>query len=183
MDAFLEEVRKIAYIDGPVQKHIDLSCAKGKKLALALGANEKIVEAGTLLMDCVISRAIKENRLAEHVTMCLGKTNELLSRSNLSTEDKENIRYCVLEHHGAKKFYSLESEICCNADCYRFASVEGFMYAVRYFREMEFSDLVTLLKNKLEEKWDAISLEQVRKELGPEYKVVKTLLSSLRVAP
>ena len=26
----------------------------------------------------------------------------------------------------------------------------------------KFSDLVTLLKNKLEEKWDAISLEQVK---------------------
>lgn len=173
----------MAYIDGPVRNHIDLSCDKGKKLARSLGADEKIVEAGTLLMDCVIGKAIKENKLAEHVNMCLEKTNELLSRSNLSLEEKENVRHCVLEHHGVKKFYSLESEICCNADCYRFASVEGFLYAVRYFREMEFADLIVLLKNKLEEKWGAISLGQVKKELEPEYKIIKKLLNSLRVAP
>ena len=40
---------------------------KEKKLLKKLGANIDIVEAGTLLMDCALGRALKENRLKDHV--------------------------------------------------------------------------------------------------------------------
>lgn len=182
---FLETVRNFAYAEVertgmPLREHVDLATEVGKKLARKLNANVDIVEIGTYLMDCMIGQALKKGRLQDHVQMSLDKTNELLRNSELSEEAKENIRHCVSEHHGAKKFFSPESEICCNADCYRFTSVKGFMYAVKFMREMPFLDLVKLLENKVEEKWGLVSLDVCRKELEPEHDILIKLLSKLK---
>ena len=152
----------------------------GKRLAKELGADVDIVEAGTLLMDCLIGQVLQENRIKDHTQMSLEKTNELLEKSSLSQSQKENIRHCVSEHHGAKKFYCLESEICCNADCYRFVSVKGFCYAMRFLRDMPFENLVKLLENKVAEKWPLVSLDICRKELIAQYKTIKEVLDGLR---
>jgi len=184
MKNFLQQVKKLAYDEVektgmPLKLHVDLACEVGKKLAKELGANVDVVEAGTLLMDCMIGKAIKEGKLSEHVQMSLDRANELIKTSSLSDEDKENIRHCITEHHGVSKFYSLESEICANADCYRFTSVKGFSYAMRYLREMPFEDLIKLLRNKVDEKWGVLSLDSCKNELESQHQILDSLLSSL----
>lgn len=186
MRNFLALARELAYGEVektgmPLKLHVDLACETGKRLAKVLGANIDIVEAGTLLMDCMIGQALKEGKLSEHIQMSADKANKLLSQSGLSEADKENIRHCVLEHHGAKKFYSLESEICCNADCYRFTSVKGFSYAMRYLRDMPFADLITLLENKASEKWGLVSLDMCKKELTDQHSILESLIKELKV--
>lgn len=163
----------------PLLPHIELSNSKAIELATKLGAKSDIVSAGTYLMDCMIGEALKLNRLKDHIVMSAEKVKQLLSNSNVSSEESTNIEKCVLEHHGVPKFYSLESEICCNADCYRFISIVGFSYAMRYLREMPFSDLIRLLENKVEEKWLALTLPICKKELEPQYKLIKNFLDYL----
>lgn len=185
MKDFLPQAKKLAYDEVertgmPVKLHVDLAREVGKRLAQELGANIDIVEAGTLLMDCMIGQAIKEGRLADHIKMSFDKANELLNQFSLSDKEKENIRHCILEHHGAKKFYSLESEICANADCYRFTSVKGFAYAMRYLREMPFEDLIKLLENKVDEKWGVLSLDNCKQELAPQHEVINKFLMNLK---
>jgi len=185
MKDFLKQARKLAYdeVDKtgmPLRLHVDLACEVGKRLAKELDANEDIVEAGTLLMDCLIGKAIKEGRLPEHTQMSLDRANELLEQFSLSDKDKENIRYCIFEHHGADKFSSLESEICCNADCYRFTSIKGFSYAMRYLRDMSFEDLIKLLRNKIDEKWGVLSLDVCKKELAGQYRILDKFLATLK---
>jgi len=185
MKNFLIQARKLAYDEFektgmPLKQHIDLACETGKRLAKELKADVEIVEAGTLLMDCLIGQAIQGGKLEKHVEMSLSKANELLGKSELSDEQKENIRHCIAEHHGADKFYSLESEICCNADCYRFTSVKGFSYAMRYLREMPFADLVALLSKKVNEKWSLLSLDICKGELTDQHEVLEKVLSELK---
>ncbi|KKS05013.1 MAG: hypothetical protein UU82_C0002G0021 [Candidatus Nomurabacteria bacterium GW2011_GWC2_41_8] len=163
----------------PARMQADFSMETGKRLAKELGANVDIVEVGTLLMDCMLGQAVKENRQSEHVKISLEKTNELLSQSSLSEEEKENIRHCISEHHGVSKFYSLESEICCNADCYKFTSIKGFAITLRYTRDMPFLNLIKLLNDKVEEKWNALSLGVVKKELTPEHQTLINMLKGL----
>ena len=86
----------------------------------------------------------------------------------------------MLEHHGVGKFHSLESEICCNADCYRFISIKGFSYAMRFLRDMPFSDLVNLLENKSKEKWKALTLDICKKELKTQYNLITSFLEELK---
>ena len=184
MENFLIEARKLAYGEVertgmPVKMHVDLATKVGKNIAKKLGANVDIVETGTLLMDCYIGQALRENRRSDHVKMSLEKASEIIDKSSLSEVDKENIRHCILEHHGVGKFYSLESEICCNADCYRFTSIKGFCFALRYTRDMPFEDLIKLLKEKVDEKWNAISLDIVKKELTSEHQILVDILKGL----
>ncbi len=184
MEDFLIEARKLAYSetdknDTPPVPILNLSTNKGKEIAQKLGANVDIVEAGTLLMDCALGRALKENRREEHVKMSLDLANELLIKSTINEDEKENIRRCILQHHGVDKFYSLESEICCNADCYRFISLKGFIMQARYGRDMSFEEMVELFKEKVDEKWNAISIPFVREELSPQHKIILEMLKVL----
>ena len=185
MQDFLKQARKLAYDEVektgmPLKLHVDLACNVAKRLAKELGADVDIVEAGTLLMDCLIGQALKENRMPDHVQMSLDRANELIEQSSLTDKERENIRHCISEHHGVDKFYSLESEICCNADCYRFISIKGFSYVMRYLREMPFEDLVELLNKKVDEKWNALSLDTCKNELESQHKVLEGLLAGLK---
>lgn len=162
----ISKVREFAKIDGPQLPHQEVSNEAGQRIATELNANKDIVLLGTLLMDCVIGVAIKENRLAEHIQMCLNKAEEILDLDNeITIDEKENILACVKEHHGSEKFYSLESEIVCNADCYRFASVKGFYVALHFFGEMINTNMIELYRSKVKEKSDAITLEFVKQDL------------------
>ena len=147
MDEFLDKVKKFALLEQsrtqmPLLPHINISAEVGQLFATKFKANSQVVQAGTYLMDCMIGEALKQNRLKDHIEMSANKTSELILSSNISKNDAENIKYCVLEHHGVTKFYSIESEICCNADCYRSVSIKGFSYAIRFLRDMPFEELI-----------------------------------------
>jgi len=185
MEDFLKRAKDFALSEQkrtsmPLLQHIELSNSAGRRIAKKLGANIGIVTAGTYLMDCMIGEALKQDRLEDHVEMSAKKAKELMLDTDLTIKDKENIEKCVLEHHGVSKFYSLESEICCNADCYRFISIKGFSYALRFLRDMPFDDLVSLLESKSIEKWNALTLNMCKKELAPQYKTIKAFLSNLK---
>src|SRR5690606_22566221 len=105
------------------------------------------------------------------------KAKEILgSFEDVSEDEKQDILHCVLEHHKVEKFYSLESEICCNADCYRFASVKGFIGGIHDSRNMPIDEIIELYRSKANEKWDNITLDTVRRELKQEYNAIKQLL-------
>ena len=101
--------------------NLELANEKGQWLAEKLGANEEIVLIGTFLMDCQLGLAMKQGKINEHINMLAQKTEELLGESpDVDNLTREKIIFCVRQHHGAGKFHSLEAEICCNSDCYRF---------------------------------------------------------------
>lgn len=161
----------------PVLPAFNLSNQKGQEISEKLGANKEIVLLGTILMDCKLGFAKKEGRSQEHVRESEEAANKFLSQfPELEESDKENILHCIKEHHGINKFYSLESEICCNADCYRFLAVKGIMGNMREIPGMTVDEIVKLCLEKTEEKHNLLSLDIVRKELEPQYLVIKEFL-------
>jgi len=184
--ALLEKARKIAYDEAteyrsPAIAHLDLANAQGQRLAKRSGAREDIVLLGTLLMDCMLGRALAANAREKHIDMSAGRTQELISEFPEVTEgEKQNVLSCVREHHGAPKFSTLEAEVCCNADCYRFASVAGILAGVRGLRDMERDELVKLCSDKADEKWNALTLAVCKRELEPQYRAIKEFLANYR---
>lgn len=177
----LDEAREFAFgqakqYGAPAPFHVELAHGKGNQLANQLGANADITTLGTLLMDCMLGVAVKENRIKDHVGMSEKKTKELLTRHTIDDATCVNVLACVREHHGDKKFSSIESEICCNADCYRFISVKGFLGAARFVRDMNFEDWLKLMEEKVEEKWSALTLDVCKRELEPQYQAIKAIL-------
>lgn len=157
--------------------HLELTNEKGQWLADFLQADKDIVLLGTLLMDCKLGKAFKEGRLSEHVEMSEKGAREIFFQfPELDEQVKKKVIYCVRQHHGVDSFYSLEAEICCNADCYKFVSVKGMLGGIRYTREMPFEKLIELFSRKADEKWHALTLDICKKELEPQYRVIKELL-------
>ncbi|KKP69349.1 hypothetical protein A2X44_04320 [candidate division CPR3 bacterium GWF2_35_18] len=162
----------------PSKFHLELANNKGQILSQKLKANESIVYLGTTLMDCGLGEVFSKGNLKEHINTGVTKTKNFLdSFSELSRREKENILACVSEHHGVPKFFSLESEICCNSDCYRFVSVEGVLGGIINGRKMELENMVKLYLQKADEKWNALSLDICRKELRTQYKSIKEFLT------
>jgi len=157
----------------------ELATLKGQELADQFDAQKDIVKLGSLFMDCVLPQAIAEGRVSEHISMSWDKASEMIGKyPEVSDEEKENIRHCVLEHHGVDSFYSLESEVCCNADCYKFLSVEGIMINIRGNSDLSTPDLMKLLSNKVDEKWSAISMSGVREDLAGQHDAIKEFLKT-----
>jgi len=165
----------------PSISFIDLSNEKGQKLAKFLKANKDIVFLGTMLMDCRLGFAKKIGRRKDHIKISEKAAKELLSQfPKLDKSIKENILHCIRQHHGVKKFYSLEAEICCNADCYRFASIKGVIAGIKYSHNMNLKEVIDLYLEKADEKWNALSLDICKKELEPQYKIIKKFLKQYK---
>jgi len=185
MQDLIKRAREIAYEESkktqmPIKEAIDLSTGVAIRLAKELKANTEIVEVGSLMMDCLIGQALQEGRIQDHVQMSFERTMEFLDEFEIELSIKESILACVNEHHGVEKFHSMESEICCNADCYRFISVKGFSYGIRYLRDMEFPALVVLLDKKVEEKWNTLTLDICKEELESQYETIVEFLKYLK---
>lgn len=182
----VERVRSFAYGEEekyhtPSKFQVDFAYENGQRLAEALHADKDIVAVGMLLMDALLGKAMAEGRAKEHVQMAEEKTKELLAEfSEVSEEEGENILHCVSEHHGVEKFFSLESEICCNADCYKFLSVEGVEGGMKNQREMPKGEMIDLYLAKAEEKRGALSLDVCKEELEPQYAKIKETLLEMK---
>ncbi len=179
----IEQAREFAY---PLYKEygvpnifqVDYAIEKGLNLAAYMSANREVVLLVMILMDSQLGPALKLGKPNEHVRMAEEKANELfVAFSELTNDERENILCCIREHHGVEKFHSIESEVVCNADCYKFVSVAGVVGGIKNSRDMSLEDLVKLYLVKADEKWNALSLDICKQELEPQYKAIKSLLS------
>lgn len=154
--------------------HLEYAKEIGQKLAQELKADQRVVLLGTIFMDCQIGEALEKKILPQHIQMSYDKTREFLEDfPEVTKVEREKILFGVKQHHGAKQFQSLEAEIVCNTDCYRFASIAGVIGGIHEGRRMKVEDLVSLYQQKIEEKWQALSLEICKKELEPQYRAIK----------
>lgn len=175
----LEEIQKYSL---PAPFHYEISNLKGQEIAKKLKADEDVVALGTRLMDIKIGEAIKQNRLQDHVKMSAEYAKEIISKYKIENELIDKIINCVEAHHKQVPFTSIESEICANADCYRFLNPK---VAIHFFanlqkRDMDFDESVKYFESKVDEKWKILSLDICKKELTPSYKLLKKIISELK---
>ena len=161
----------------PIENH-KICLSYGKKLAQIYKVNEDFILACLNFMDVKMGEAFLSNRIKEHVQMSLKATLLALKPLNLDKKLIKKISNCILNHHGAKKYPSIEAEICANADCFKFLHPRGFIAFISSLgkREMSFEDLLKYGKQKLEEKIAIISLPEVKQEAKEYYQLLSKLL-------
>ena len=150
----------------------ELSLDMGIKLAEIYKADVNIVKIAIAMMDSKLPEASHLKTPKKHIEMSSNATKEILSDIDFLNEDiKENIIKCVEEHHGTKEFFSIESEVVANADCYKFVHPKGFLYYSSMLgrRFHDFDKELEQLDFKLNEKHNTISLDIVKEELEPYY--------------
>ncbi|MFA6043113.1 MAG: hypothetical protein WCV85_06405 [Patescibacteria group bacterium] len=150
---------------------------QGQNLVKKHGANGEIVLVGTYLMDVMLGKALAEGQREEHIQWGEDIATKLfLQYSEMTIDEKENILLCIRQHHGGVQFQTIEAEICCNADCYRFLSVQGMLIGLTNSRKMPIDALVKLYKEKVEEKWHALTLPDCKTALLPQYQAIAAML-------
>ncbi len=133
-------------------------------------------------MDLKLLEAQSLGQAKKHTEMAVDATIEMLKDYDIDEEIKKNIINCVKEHHGSSKYYSIESEICANADCYKFLTPKGILaYCSLLGRRYHNLDKEwEQLEYKMDEKYNIISLQTVRDELEQYYRLFKELLENAK---
>ncbi|RJQ15585.1 hypothetical protein C4573_05490 [Candidatus Woesearchaeota archaeon] len=176
-------VSEIEQYGAPTLIAFEISEKKALELAKKLKADVTIVHLGIMLMDVKLGQAMKENKLREHVAMSSLAAKEFLKESKLDEATKKKIINCIEAHHKAVPFSCLESEICANADCYRFMTPKGFLSFLASLgkRDGTFEAKLKLAEEKLDEKYDILSLDICKKELEGHYQNLKRLIADAKV--
>lgn len=178
----IQKVKVFAFSQGdPKPEHLEVSFLAGQKISDFLGADKNVVALGTLLMDCMIGEALRQNRLQDHVFMSHKRAKEVLDElPEISLNEKEKVLNSVLQHHGAEKFASLESEIVSNADCYRFLSLSGFISGMRIFNSMGYKEMISFFSGKVLEKESILSLDFCKDDLKEQIRIIKDIFSYIK---
>lgn len=161
----------------------ELSLDMGIKLAEIYKADVNIVKIAIAMMDSKLPEASYLKTPKKHIEMSSNATKEILSDIDFLNEDiKENILKCVEEHHGTIKYFSIESEVVANADCYKFVHPKGFLYYSSMLgrRFHNFNKELEQLDFKLNEKHNTISLDIVKEELEPYYQFLQKSINEAK---
>lgn len=161
----------------------DICLKAGIRLAKEYGADENIVKIALSMMDSKLPEASHLGKPKEHISMSSNVTKKLLKDIDfLSEYDKENIIKCVEEHHGVEKYFSIESEVCANADCYKFVHPKGILFYSSMLgrRFHDFNKELNQLEFKLNEKHNTISLPLVKDELESYYEFFQKAINEAK---
>ncbi|MDR0463017.1 MAG: hypothetical protein LBG64_02250 [Pseudomonadales bacterium] len=170
-----EEIKQYG---APEPNFYEIAMEKGIWLAEQLSADVDIVKIGTALMDCGLGRAKKNGTPEEHAAMSVEKTKEILRGCDFSEEIKGKIVNCVAAHHGTIPYLCIEAEICANADCYKFLYPRCFFTGINLFYN-RFNDLDKTLEHmeeRMNEKYNIMSLDMVKEELEEYFHQFKNLI-------
>jgi len=161
----------------------EISEAKALELAEKMNVDKNIVHLGAILMDIGLGKAKEEGRILEHTKIGVELAKEFFKDFDLGKEEENKILNCIESHHGKVAFESLEAEVCTNADCYRFISPRGvfvFLYHMGKGKEFNFGGVLDFAEEKMDEKWNILSLDICKQELEPYYKQFKDLINKAR---
>lgn len=186
-EKILSEARQYAITESerfgtPLPVHFEITEHKAVELAQQFGADVGIAKLGVYLMDLKLGEALTAGRLNEHIPMSKAAALEFLKPYGLTFEVEAKVVNCIEEHHGAVQFASKESEICANADAYRFIHPRGFFAYLTLLgkRTADYKEILNQLEHKIDEKHSVISLEICKQELEPFYFGFKEYLESAR---
>ena len=175
-------VSEINKFNAPAIFLFNISLVKGQELSRKLGADAEIVYLGCCLMDIKLGECLEHGRVNEHIVESEKAASIFLDSYDYPTEKKKKVLECIREHHGKEKFSSIESEICCNSDCYRFLVPAAIVDYITVLGERKTSipDLVKQVEFKVDEKWNALSLDICKKELKKNHELIKNFLNAAK---
>ena len=152
------------------------------RIAKELNADLDIVKLGSKLIHAKIGEAIAQKKWTEHTNMALGFAMELFKKYPLNENIKNKVFICIREHRD-KTFSCKEAEICANANCYKYLLPRKILKMFYNFRSQgyNFEEILFLAEEKVEQKWNFLTLEVCKKELEQNYKKIKQFLESAKL--
>lgn len=154
------------------------------ELGKRLDGNLSIIKLSARFLDIKLGEATSQKKISEHVTMALGFAKEFLGGYPLEEDIKEKVFKCITEHH-LKEFSCVESEICANAICYNYLVPKKILKMFYSWNQKGYSyeEGFLFAEEKLNEKWNSLTLSICKEELAYNYKKIKEFLELGRKDP
>ena len=147
------------------------------KIAKQLNADASIVKLGSKLMHAKLGEAIVQKKVHEHTNMALGFALDFFKNYPINDVIKNKVLACIREHQD-KQFSCKEAEICANSHCYSYLLPRKILKMFYNLKNegYNFDEILLLAEEKVEEKWNALTLDICKKELENNYKKIKEFL-------
>jgi len=173
--AALSEIQ--TYNSPPLELY-KISKAQAIQLAKRHKAELDICILGSILADYKLGEAISKGKISDHISMSQKAALKLLKKFKADDNIINKVSHCILAHHGTIPFKSIEAEVVANADCYRFLTIRGvfgFIENLASNKRYDLDNIIHYVKEKAVEKWNIITLPDVKTELEPNYKLIVRL--------
>lgn len=146
------------------------------QLAKKLNAELEIVEIAAWLHDIGSIIFGRENHHITGAQIAEKKLKEL----NFPEDKIEKVKLCILNHRGSKEDENsrefLESKIIAEADAISsFEFIEG-LFRAAYTEKLSQDEARKSVRQKLQNKWNQLSLEESKKLIKPKYEAAMLLL-------
>ncbi len=161
---------------GAWDHHIELVYKIANNIYEEYGANQKIVALASLLHD--IASVTDKSYTEEHHIIGAKIAEELLKKYNLSQEEIDLIKKCILNHRGSRVAKKTTPEEICVADAdamAHFYSVPSLLRMVYVEKNMSIDDGASFVYNKLERSYNKLS-SKGKEIIKPHYEAAKILL-------
>lgn len=148
-----------------------------KKLAEKLNADVELVEIAAWLHDI---GAIIYGRKNHHITGAK-IAEEKLKELNYPKDKIEKVKICILNHRGSQEKNNkrdfIEAKIIAEADILdAFNNVPKQFLITLVHEKKSLEEAMNSVKNKLQNKWNQIELEESKKLIKPKYEAAMLLL-------
>lgn len=166
-----------AYGIGAWDHHIKLVYEIATDICEEYNADYNIVALAALLHD--IASVTDKDLTEEHHIHGAKIAEELLSKYNLSNEQTEHIKKCILNHRGSRLVKKTTPEEICIADAdamAHFYSVPSLLRMVYVEKGLSIDEGSEFVLNKLERSYNKLS-SKGKEIIKEKYKAAKILLS------
>jgi hypothetical protein len=162
----------------PYLINYEVSRKKAAELAAKLSANPFVVELGAIFMDFKLGESIKEGKQPEHEKISSDAAAKFLEKYAVPQNIIFKIKNCIEAHHKKIPFSCIEAEICANADCYRFLSLQGMIgtFMLMGARKSSYEDTIKLCESKFNEKLNILSFGVCKEELEEDIGTIRKFL-------
>lgn len=161
---------------GAWDHHIELVYKIAIEICNEYGADYNIVALSALLHD--IASITNKDYTEEHHIIGAQIAEDLLKKYNLSKEQIEHIKKCILNHRGSRVMDKITSEEICIADAdamAHFYSVPSLLHMVYVEKNMSIDEGADFVYQKLERSYNKLS-EKGKQIVLPQYEASKILL-------
>lgn len=165
-----------AYGMGAFDHHIELVYKLAIENYYKYGADKNIVALAALLHD--IASVTNKEYTEEHHIIGVSIAEEILSKYDITKEELELIKKCILNHRGSVLKEKTTQEEICIADCdamAHFYSVPSLLKMVYVEKNMDIDEGALFVYNKLERSYNKLS-NQGKEIVKKEYESAKLLL-------
>lgn len=165
-----------AYGIGAWDHHIELVYKIGIDICEQYGADYGVVALATLLHD--IASVTDKAYTEEHHIIGAQMAEELLKSYNISKEELELIKRCILNHRGSRLVQKTTPEEVCVADAdamAHFYSVPSLLRMVYVEKDMSIDEGAEFVYNKLQRSYNKLS-PKGKEIILPHYEASKILL-------